>query len=78
MTKNSKTKIPNSVIRTETAEKLQKIHCKWFKKGYSKKGPVLTCILKHVNNDLICQGIRDDESDSGESSDSDSKESAAL
>ena len=76
MTKNSKTKIPNSVIRTETAEKLQKIHCKWFKKRYSKKRPVLTCILRHVNNDLVCQGIRDDESNSEESSDSDSEESA--
>ena len=73
-------KLPSKTeVRAETAVVLQKIHCKWMKKRYSKKKPILTCIKQHVNNVLINPGYSESDLSSEDSSDSsDSEEEAEL
>ena len=68
--RNSKEKLANSTIRAEIQEFLQKKHCKWFKKCYSKKRPVPGCIKKHVAQELHVYGYN--ETDEDDSTDSDS------
>ena len=68
MTKDPKADVPNSMLRAGTEVFLQKIHCKLFKKRYSKKMPVLTCVKEHVTFwSHGCGLSSDEESDSGES-----------
>jgi TatA/E family protein of Tat protein translocase len=73
--KDAKVDVPNSELRASTAVFLQTKHCKLFKKRYSKKLPILTCINEHVKFFSHGCGLSsDEESDS----DSESENEAEL